>query len=166
MKREAFGDRTVVALAFPTMTNKAAFTEQEWDLVRAAPPAAGMLVITASKGGMMRETVEMARVYAEAREQHGESEFLDELVASKPKSAHNRARSPEELKEQTLQRLREAVTVVGSKATPAEVDAYRRFIVTLSERVAARHTEDGVEISGAEQRAIDDVRAALDGSPI
>ncbi|UUY03755.1 hypothetical protein LRS13_24355 [Svornostia abyssi] len=145
------------------MTTKAAFTEQEWDLVRGAPPAAGMLVITASHGGMMRETVEMAKVYAEARQQHGESEFLDELVASKPKSERVKAHSPEELKERTLQRLGEAVATVSAKATPAEVDDYRRFITTLTERVAKRHKEDDVEVSEAEQQAIDDVRAALGG---
>ncbi|MFA9272231.1 MAG: hypothetical protein ACEQSX_16040 [Baekduiaceae bacterium] len=145
------------------MTTKAAFTEQEWDLVRGAPPAAGMLVIAASHGGMMRETVEMAKVYAEARQQHGESEFLDELVASKPKSDRIKAHSVEELKEQTLRRLGEAVATVSAKATPAEVDDYRRFITTLTERVAKRHKEDDVEVSEAEQQAIDDVRAALGG---
>lgn len=145
------------------MTTKAAFTEQEWDLVRGAPPAAGMLVITASHGGMMRETVEMAKVYAEARQQHGESEFLDELVASKPKSERVKAHSADELKEQTLQRLREAVATVSAKAAPAEVDDYRRFILGLTERVAKRHTEDGAEVSDAEQEAIDAVRAAVGG---
>lgn len=145
------------------MTTKAAFTEQEWDLVRAAPPAAGLLVITASKGGMMRETVEMAKVYAEARQQHGESEFLDELVASKPKAERAKVHSPEELKQHTLQQLREAVALVSAKATPAEVDDYRQFIVTLTQRVAARHREDGVDVSDAEQRAIEDVRSALGG---
>lgn len=143
------------------MTSKAAFTEQEWDLIRAAPPAAGMLVITASHGGMMRETVEMAKVYAEARQQHGDSEFLDELVSSKPKSDHTKARSVEELKERTLEHVREAVATVSAKATPAEVEDYRRFILVLAERVAKRHTEDGAEISDAEQQAIDAVRTAL-----
>lgn len=147
------------------MTTKAAFTEQEWDVVRAAPPAAGMLVITASHGGMMRETIEMAKVYAEAREQHGESEFLDELVSSKPKADHTRARSFEELQEHALRQLREAVATVAAKATPEEVDGYRRFILTLTERVAKRHTEDGAEVSDAERHAIDEVRSALGGPP-
>ena len=143
------------------MTSKAAFTEQEWDLIRAAPPAAGMVVITASKGGMMRETFEMAQVYGEARQQHGESELLDEIVSSKPERDHTRHRSMEELKEHSLQRVREAVALLQDKATPAEVDDYRRFILTLAERVAQRHREDGVEVSPAEQQAIDEIAAAL-----
>lgn len=145
------------------MTTKAAFTEQEWDLVRAAPPAAGLLVITASHGGMMRETIEMAKVYAEAREQHGASELLDEIVSTKPKADHAHAHSAEELRDHTLQQLRDAVATISAKAEPAEVDDYRAFVLTLCERAAKRHTEDGAEISEAEQRAIDDVRGALGG---
>ena len=143
------------------MTTKAAFTEQEWDLVRAGPPSAGMVVITADGGGMMRETFEMAKVYADARKEHGESELLDELVASKPERDRTKHRSFEELRDHTLQRLREAVAVLESKATPEEVDDYRRFILTLAERVAKRHKEEGVEVSLPEQKAIDEISAAL-----
>ncbi|MBJ7330673.1 MAG: hypothetical protein JHC95_12310 [Solirubrobacteraceae bacterium] len=146
------------------MTTKAAFTEQEWDLVRGAPPTAGLLVITASHGGMMRETFEMAKVYAEARQVHGESEFLDELVSSKPKAEKPSVHSADELKAHTVQLLGEAVAKVGEKATPAELEDYRAFILTLTERVAKRHKEDGVDISEAEQAAIDDVRAAIGGA--
>src|SRR3954447_17766524 len=108
------------------MTTKTAFTEQEWDLLRAGPPSAGTVVITADGCGMMRETFEMAKVYAEARKQHGESELLDELVASKPERDRTRHHSFEELKEHTFQRLREAIALLQSKATPEDVDDYRQ----------------------------------------
>ena len=143
------------------MTTKAAFTEEEWDLVRSAPPAAGMIVITADKGGMMRETFEMAKVYAEARKQHGESELLDEVVSARPERDHTKSHSMEELKANNLKLLGEAVALLQSKATPAEVEDYKRFVLTLVERVAARHEEDGVDVSPAERQAIDDVTAAL-----
>jgi hypothetical protein len=145
------------------MTTKAAFTEQEWDLVRAGPPAAGMMVITASHGGMVRETFEMAKAYADARQEHGESELLDELVSAKPERDHTRYHSVEELKEHSLQRLREAVELLQTKATPEEVEDYRRFILTVTDRVAKRHREEGVQVSVAEQQAIDEVRAVLAG---
>ena len=146
------------------MTTKAAFTEQEWDLVRAGPPSAGMVVITADGGGMMRETFEMAKVYGDTRKQHGDSELLDELVAAKPERDHTKAHSYDELKQNGLARLGEAVAVLEQKATPEEVDDYRRFVVTLAERVAARHEEDGADVSPEERRAIDDITAAL-GQP-
>ena len=146
------------------MTTKAAFTEEEWDLIRAAPPAAGMIVITASRGGAMRETFEMAKVYADTRKEHGESELLDELVAAKPERDHTKAHSVDELKQHGLARLGEAVAVLEQKATPAEVDDYRRFVVTLAERVAARHEEDGTDVSPEERQAIDEITAAV-GQP-
>jgi hypothetical protein len=143
------------------MTDKSAFTEQEWDLVRSAPPAAGMIVITASRGGTVRETFEMAKVYAEVRAEHGESELLDELVSAKPEVDRAGQHSFEELKQHGLQRIGEAMALLERKATPEELEDFRRFVTTLSERVARRHREDGVEVSAAEQQAIDEVAAAL-----
>jgi hypothetical protein len=145
------------------MTTQAAFTPEEWDLVRSAPPSAGLVVATASGGGMMRETLAMAKVYAEARAQHGESELLDELVAARPERDHTKYHSVDELKEHTLARLGEAVAVLERKATADEVDDFRRFVRTLTERVAARHEEDGAQVSPAEQQAVDDIAAALGG---
>ena len=145
------------------MTTSTAFTEQEWDLIRSGPPAAGLMVITAHGGGMMRETFEMAKVYGETRQEHGGSELLDELVSSKPERDHTRYHSRDELKEHSLQRLKEAVALLESKATPEEAEDYRRFIRTLAERVAKRHKEDGAEVSPAEQQAIDEIGAALGG---
>ena len=147
------------------MTTKAAFTTEEWDLIRSGPPAAGMLVIAASHGGMMRETFEMAKVYADARKEHGESELLDELVSAKPERDHTKYHSFDELKQHSLQRLGESVALLTAKATTEEVEDFRRFVVTLTERVARRHKEDGVEVSPAEQATIDEVRAALGGAP-
>ncbi len=145
------------------MTNKTAFTEEEWDLIRAVPPTAGMVVAFASKGGVIRETFEMGKVYAEARQQHGESELLDEIIGAKPERDHTKSHSFDELKQHALERLREAVSLLEQKATPDEVDDYRQFILTLADRVAKRHEEEGADVSPAEQQAIDDIRAALGG---
>ena len=54
--------------------------------------------------------------------------------------------------------------LLASKASPEEVDEYRRFIVTLSHKVAAAHREHGQDVSDAEQAAIDDITAALQTS--
>lgn len=66
------------------MTNKAAFSPEEWKTVLEGPPTADMIVITAAHGGMFRETAAMAQAYAEARGEHGESELLDEIAAGLP----------------------------------------------------------------------------------
>ncbi len=146
------------------MTTKQDFTPAEWNEILEGPPSAGMLVMTAQRGGMWRETVSMAKAYAEAREQHGESELLDEIVAAKPKVDHTRYHSPEELKDHTLAHLRDAVALLKDKATPQDLQDYKRFVVNLAEKVANAHRESGQaegSVSDLEQAAIDSIAAAL-----
>ena len=143
------------------MTTKAAFTPEEWTVILEGPPTAGMIVITAAHGGMLRETVAMSKAYAEARAQHGESELLDEIVAAKPHVDHTRYHSPEELKEHGLEHLRNAVALLEGKATPEERDDYQRFVLALAGRVAAAHSEHGQAVSPAETAAIQEITAAL-----
>ena len=143
------------------MTSKSNFTTEEWELILEAPPSAGMIVVTAQRGGSFRETIAMAKAYVEARQQHGKSELLDEIVAAKPERDNTHYHSPEELRQHGLQHLRDSVALLASKASPEEVDEYRRFIVNLSHKVAAAHREHGQEVSDAEQSAIDDITGAL-----
>ena len=143
------------------MTSKSDFTAEEWQLILEAPPSAGMIVVTAQRGGSFRETIAMAKAYAEARQQHGESELLDEIVAARPERDHTHYHSPEEFKEQALQHLRDAVELLQRKATPVEVDEYRQFILTLVNKVAAAHREHGHGVSESEQAAIVEITAAL-----
>ncbi len=143
------------------MTSKSDFTTEEWQLILEAPPSAGMIVVTAQRGGSFRETIAIAKAYVEARKQHGESELLDAIVTAKPERDHTHYHSPEELKQHGLQHLRDSVALLERKATPVEVDEYRRFIITLSQRVAAAHREHGQEVTDSEQAAIDDITGAL-----
>jgi hypothetical protein len=143
------------------MTTKSAFSPEDWTTVIEGPPTAGMIVITAAHGGMFRETIAMAKAYTEARAEHGESELLDEIVATKPKMEHTRYHSPDELKEHGLAQLRDAVTLVADKATAGELDDYRHFVITLANKVAAAHREHGQAVSPAEEQAIQDITTAL-----
>ena len=148
------------------MTGRADFTDEEWALVLEGPPSAGMIVVTAQRGGTFRETIAMAKAYVEARQQHGESELLDEIVASKPEMDHTRYHSVEELKEHGLQHLRDSVALLERKATPAEVDEYRQFVLNLADKVANAHREgplglSGERVSDAERTAITEIAGAL-----
>jgi 2-succinyl-5-enolpyruvyl-6-hydroxy-3-cyclohexene-1-carboxylate synthase len=146
------------------MTGKSDFTQEEWELVLEGPPTAGMIVVTAQRGGTIRETLAIAKAYVEARQQHGESELLDEVVAAKPEVDHTRYHSFDELKRHGLQHVRDAVDLLERKATADEVDEYKRFVLTLAEKVANAHREGGTSVSDAERAAIDEISAAL-GSP-
>jgi hypothetical protein len=143
------------------MTAKAAFSPEEWNAVLEGPPSAGMIVVTAARGGMLRETIAMSKAYAEARAQHGASELLDEIVSAKPQIDHTRYHSFEELRDNGLENIRSAVTVLEGKATAEEVDDYRRFVVALANKVAAAHREGGQDVSPAEAEAVQQITAAL-----
>jgi len=143
------------------MTTKAAFSPEEWKVVLEGPPTAGMIVITAARGGMFRETIAMSKAYAEARAEHGDSELLDEIVTARPQMDHTRYRSAEELRDDGLRHLRDAVALVDSKAASQERDDYRRFVLTLANKVAAAHREGGQSVSPAEAEAIQQITAAL-----
>src|SRR5438477_12611000 len=114
------------------MTRKASFAAEEWKLILEGPPSAGMIVVTAQRGGSFRESIAMAKAYVEARKHHGQSELLDEIVAAKPEHDHTRYHSVDQLKQAGLQHLRDAVSLLESKATPEEVEDYRRFVLTLA----------------------------------
>jgi 2-succinyl-5-enolpyruvyl-6-hydroxy-3-cyclohexene-1-carboxylate synthase len=146
------------------MTGKADFTQQEWGLVLEGPPSAGMIVVTAQRGGTIRETLAIAKAYAEARQRHGESELLDEIVAAKPEIDHTRYHSVAELKQHGLQHLRDAVELLERKATPGEVEGYRRFVLTLADKVASAHREGGASVGDAERAAIAEISTSL-GNP-
>jgi hypothetical protein len=146
------------------MTGKADFTEDEWKLLLEGPPSAGVIVVSAQRGGTFREAFAIGKAYTEARKQHGDSELLDEIVAAKPERDHTRYHSYDELKQAGLQHLRDAVALLEQKGTRAEVDDYRRFVLDLSQRVANAHREGGQQVSEAEQAAIDEISASL-GAP-
>ena len=146
------------------MTSKADFSPEEWQVILEAPPTAGLIVVTAQRGGSFRETVAMAKAYVEARQQHGKSQLLDDIVAAKPERDHTHYHSADELKQAGLQHLRDSVALLEKKATPAEVDEYRSFIVTLTHKVAAAHREHGQEVSASEQAAIDEITEALNST--
>jgi hypothetical protein len=143
------------------MTSKADFTAEEWESILHGPPTAGLIVITAQRGGVFRETLALTQAYIEARKQHGQSELLDEIVSARPAIDHSRYHSPEELKEAGLKHLRTASALLEEKATPDEVDAYKKFVIDLAGRVANAHREHGTSVSEAEQAAIDEISAVF-----
>lgn len=143
------------------MTGSTDFTPAEWDVVREGPTSAGLIVSTAERGGTFREILAMAKVYAEARQEHGDSELLDQLVAEKPDVDKTKSHSPEELKEHGLQRIREAVALVEQKGTPAELGEYRLFVTSLAQRVAAAKGKGDDKVSEAEAAALAEIAAAL-----
>ena len=96
------------------------FSAEEWEAISDGPVYAGFMIITASKGGTIRETFSMSKAWAEARQRQGESELLDAIVAEKPK-LDEKPGSAIELHKAGIQMLQQAVQVIEAKS-PSEVD--------------------------------------------
>lgn len=153
------------------MTSKADFNAEDWSTVVDGPLYAGLRVIAADRGGTLRESMAMGRVYQEARAKQGTSALLDELIKSPP------AIDPEALKQAggdlsavTADHLRKAMSILESAASAEEADAYKTFVMTVAQAVAGAHKEGGflgiggTRVSEAENQALDEISQAL-GTP-
>jgi hypothetical protein len=140
------------------MATKADFTAVEWDTIVQAPALAALRVISAQRGGTIRESMQVAKVYNEAREQHG-GELIGEIAKSAPTIDRSQFSSPEDLAAQTPERIRAAIELLESKS-PDDVDAYRQFTLTVAQRAAEADKSGGVLGIGGE-RVSDSERAAL-----
>ncbi len=152
------------------MTTKADFNADEWTTVQEAPLLAGMRVIAAGRGGMLRETMAMGQVYAEVRRQHGDAELLDQLVATPPVLDPSRfGAGADGVAALSAERLREARRILEAKALPEELDAYRRFVLDVARAVAVAHREGGFlgvggeQVSDEEQAALAEIQLTLGG---
>lgn len=149
------------------MTTKADFNAEEWSTLVEGPMLAGLRVIKAGRGGTIRESLAMGQTYAKARQQQGQSELLDALVASPPALDPERAKAGGDIAQVSGDRLRQAVELLGQKASPDEVEAYKQFVLTIAQAVAEAHKEGGFlgvggeQVSEEEQAALDDIRATL-----
>ena len=151
------------------MTKKADFNADEWSTVVEGPLLAGARVITAGRGGTIRESLALGKVYAHAREQQGQSELLDELVSAPPVLDRSRLQGEGDISAIASQRLRDALAILADKASPEEVDAYKRFVRSLADAAAHAHKEGGFlgiggkQVSDEEQAALDEISAVLNG---
>ena len=154
------------------MTKKAEFNAEEWSVVTAGPPVAGMIVVTAEHGGSIRETLEVGKAYQEARQGHMGPELVEELLDSPPTIDPKGYSDPADLRFRGLQQLRDAVATLEGRADDDEIDSYRGFVLGVAERVAHRHKTGGFlgfgghEVSENERVALEDVREALGAHPV
>jgi hypothetical protein len=120
----------------------------------------------------VRESLAIGHVYQDARAHHGESELLDELVKTPPSIDQDEARKAQgNIAELAQQHLREAIGILEAKSSAAEVDSYKKFVMTVAQAVAGAHKEGGFlgiggkPISDAENQALDEISTAMGPPP-
>jgi hypothetical protein len=154
------------------MTSKADFNAADWSTVVDGPLYAGLRVIAAERGGTLRETMAMSRVYQEARARQGHSQLLDDLIKSPPTIDSERVREAGgDVAAVTTEQLRRAISILEATASPEEIDAYKTFVMTVAQAVAGAHKEGGLlgiggtPVSAAENQALDEISTALGPPP-
>jgi hypothetical protein len=154
------------------VTKRADFNAEEWSTVVDGPIYAALRVIAASHGGRLRESLALSRSYQDARARHGQSELLDEIVKSPPAiDADELRHAQSNIAEVATQHLHDATEIVAAKATPAETDSYKTFVMTVAQAVASAHKEGGFlgiggkQITDAENQALDELSGALGAAP-
>lgn len=153
------------------MTSKAAFNAEEWPVIVNAPYLTAMLVMAASRGGRMRETLAIAQAYASAR-QHYRDELLQQILTTPPSfDPTTPAGNPDEFHQEALATLRRALSILTQHATEDEINPYKRFVYFVAETVAQAHREGGFlgvrgkQMSDPEQERLDEIAGILDEAP-
>jgi hypothetical protein len=150
------------------VTAKGDFNADEWSTVVEAPVLAGLRVVGADRGGTIRESVAIGKVYSKARQAQGQNELLDELVASPPAVDPQRVQGKGDLATASRDRLHEALVILNEKASAEDLEAYKKFVMDVARAAAEAHKEGGFigiggkQISDNEKVALDEVRAVLD----
>jgi hypothetical protein len=151
------------------MTTKADFNAEEWERIAEGPALAGLIVISSQRGGAVRETLAMAKVFAQVRAGSDQG-LVSELAATKPSIDHKEFTSKEDLRTRGLAKIAEAVELLATKADEAEVDAYRAFALEAAQRAAEADKSGffgigGERVTDAEHAALADIAAALGTEP-
>jgi len=153
------------------MTRRADFNAEEWSTVVEAPLLAAMRMVGAARGGTIRESLAIGQAYGNARQEHGQSELLDDLASSPPSMDPSRIQQAGDISQVSTDRLREAVQLLDDRASPDEANAYKRFVLTVAEAAANAHKEGGFmgvggkRVSEGEQAALDEITATLQLPP-
>jgi hypothetical protein len=107
-----------------------------------------------------------------ARERYGDSDLLDELVKSPPSIDPDRVKEGGgDIAALTREQLQNALAILEQKATPEDIDAYKRFVMTVAQAAATAHKEGGflgiggTPVSAAENQALDEISSALGPPP-
>ena len=150
------------------MSTQADYTPDEWKTLLHAPPQAAMLVVNADKSGgitgyfgVVQETKDAQSAVKNAADTGVGlvKETARALLAEKSWKPIVEHASPESV----TQTLRRAAEIVASKATPAEAQAYKAYILDVATKTASATKESsGVQTSDKEKVALRQISDLLE----
>ena len=135
------------------MTTKADFTDEEWDRLGRGPLVAGMAISIADPGGpieTLKETTAALRTVVEAAQTAEHGELVRALAGDVAAKSQNRenpmagfSAKGANAREAILGELRAVYALLVEKTTPEEIEQYREWLKTASQRAALAAKEGG-----------------------
>jgi hypothetical protein len=153
------------------MTTKEAFTDEEWTRLMRAPFVAGMAISLADPGGPIEVAKETVATLRSATLPPSQEELLAAVALDVQALAQQRQNPLGDFRprsgQQVVEELRGVNELVTAKATPEEVEAFRRWLVAAAQAAAGAAKEGGFmgfgaeQVSAGEKQMLDQVRAAV-----
>ena len=157
------------------MTDKTAFTEDEWATLVRSPMVAGMAITFADPGGPIEVLKETAAVLKFVTADTAARDDLVGAIAGEVRALAEQRTNPlggfkpqgAMAGKQILEELSRANGIVSEKAAPDEAEAFRAWIRECAQRAADAAKEGGfmgfkaVRVSEGEQKMLDEVASAL-----
>lgn len=151
------------------MTDRAAFSQDEWELIRSVPLVAGLAVARAAPSGLRGGIGELRTLVADiGRVTSGltDTPLVAALVADHPRWHLSRltgadTADPDQILSDAVDICAEAHTLVSDRATAEEAEQFRAWVLSIAHHVAAAHREDDRTECEDEIAAIEAIAAAL-----
>jgi hypothetical protein len=153
------------------MTSRQDFSDEEWARIRRAPLVAGLAISLADPGGPIEVAKETMASLRSATLPPSQEELLAGVALDVQALAQHRQNPLGDFKprsgQQVLEELRGVNEIVTAKATPEEVEAFRRWLVAAAQSAADAAKEGGFmgfgaeQVSAGEKQMLDQVRAVL-----
>lgn len=158
------------------MTDKSAFTPEEWDALLEGPMTSAMVIAVASPSlfGAMKEAMAAAKSIANASKAPQDelmtallAEFQNRETAKEAQPQLESRKDPAAAKAELLAKIQAAATVVDQKATPDEAQGYRSWLYQIAVDAANASKEGGflgigaVRVSDAEKAALHELAGVL-----
>ena len=155
------------------MSTKADYSADEWDLFRAAPMMATIMVVSASPSGpvgLVKESAAASRMILEAADSATTpllKSLADDMKNSLSIPRTPPGASPEAVQTAATEILHRASDLLGTKAAPEEATEMKQWLVEIAQKTAEAAKEGGflgfggTLVSDAEKAAISRVNSSL-----
>jgi hypothetical protein len=160
------------------MVTKNDFGAEDWNTLRDTPYLVGLATLVAEPSGLgtIKESIAIAMGIRE--NQASEVPLIRDLTSvAETQATQNSLRgrftgsqgaiSKDVIQDLALEHARSSIAILNGKAGPEEIDAYRKLLYGLAEKVANASREGGVlgfggkAVSAAEQSFLDDLQNTI-----